>query len=137
MKGLSNSCSRSPRRVRDSPKSKLEVFFPVFRTQNLFRRTIAVMLTFWKTSNFSKTTRSILMKLCMYVLMPIWHPRGVRDLAPKEVNLTFLWHFFGIWLFSQKLPVGIGLNSIHCFSWPIPFTWYQIYARSIPRGLAT
>ncbi len=71
----------------------------------------------------------MLMKFCMYLLMTIGHP-GVfmhdatpwgPGYSPKRGKFDFFPHFFGFWLFSQKLPVGFGLNSIQCF-WAIPFT---------------
>ncbi len=52
------------------------------------------MPTFWKTSNFSKTARRILMKFCMYLLMTIghagieWYPiHALLNLGGEKLSL--------------------------------------------------
>ena len=82
----------------------------------------------------------------MYLLKTIGHP-GTPNIYPRlpwesgtqpeKGFLTFLVQFFGFWIFTQKLHVGVGLYSIQCFFWAIMFTWYQIYTRSMLRELPT
>ena len=62
--------------------------------------------------DFSETARAILTKLCMCFLMTIGYsaipnlcpryPWGVRDMAPKRVNLTSFLHFFGFSRFLKN-----------------------------------
>ena len=66
----------------------------------------------WEFGDFSKTARTILTKLCICLLMTIGHsaipnfwpryPWGVRDMAPKRVNLTSFFALFRV--FHKNCP---------------------------------
>ncbi len=57
---------------------RLEIYSKYYYYELVF----FLMPTYWKTSNFSKTARRILMKFCMYLLMTIGHP-GIPNSCPR------------------------------------------------------
>ncbi len=75
----------------------------LFRTRSLFWCTITQMnlflfstTTYWKTRNFSKSAVILWCNFATFIPEII---AGVRNMAPRTVNLTFFCTF-GFWLFS-------------------------------------